>query len=392
LTSADLSLRQGEAADPEIGAAAPVAPAVRLLGHVPELDGIRGIAVLMTVVAHSFFAVASGGGVTGVALFFVLSGFLITTLLVQEWDRTGGISLRRFYARRILRLLPALWLVLVVYLVLAFVGFSPVALRDRLKAAFFVATYFGNWQNATGGNLAELSHTWSLAVEDQFYFLWPVALALLLRRQASRRGIIAVTGVAMVVLGVWRSITFGAGWDWNRIYYGTDTVGSSLLIGCLAGLAFSWRFVPERLPRARLLAVACLGLLLLSSVLVNQHVLAGQVYLATIGFPVIAASSALLIISVATDRTAAPWLGHRLLRFFGRISYALYLWHLLTIQVLAKVFHLASLERSVLSIPIAIIIAALSYQYVESAFLRLKRRFEPASTVSVDSRAAPVPA
>jgi peptidoglycan/LPS O-acetylase OafA/YrhL len=353
----------------------------RALGHVPELDGVRGIAVLMTVVAHSFFTIAPGGGLTGVALFFVLSGFLITSILVAEWDKTALISLRRFYARRILRLAPALAAVLILYLVLAFSGLSPVALGDRLRSAFFVATYFGNWQSASGGNLAELSHTWSLAVEDQFYFLWPVSLVFLLRSGLSRSRIIAVTAVAMAALVLLRAVAWTSGGvPWERVFYGTDMVGSSLLIGCLAALAFSWGLLPK-LPGSRAIAVGALVTLLATCALVSQHDLVGRLYLATIGFPIIAIASATLIVTLALDRSAAPFLGHPVLVYFGRISYALYLWHLLTIQVLGKVFHIAGVERSVISIPIAIGLATLSYLAIERPFLRLKRHFEPRTAV-----------
>jgi len=392
MTSAETTAPVGVPASAAARDDAPASLPVRLLGHVPELDGIRGIAVLMTVAAHSFFAAAPGGGVTGVAVFFVLSGFLITTLLVQEADRTGDISLRRFYARRFLRLMPALWALLAVYVALALVAFNPVGLGDRARSAFFVATYFGNWQNAMGNNLTELSHTWSLAVEDQFYFVWPVALAIMLRRGWSRSRIVLAVAVALVVLATWRTVLFLAAAEWHRIYYGTDTVGASLVIGCLAGLAFSWNGAPQRIPWARAVALGSFALLIGCVAVVNQHVTVGQAFLATVGFPLIAVSSATLILAVATDRTAAPFLGHPILTYFGRISYALYLWHLLMIQFLGKVYHLPSLDRSILSIPIAIALATVSYYLIERRFLRLKRHFEPSSTQEADARAEPATA
>jgi peptidoglycan/LPS O-acetylase OafA/YrhL len=344
---------------------------------VSELDGIRGMAVLMTVVAHSFFAAAPGGGLTGVAVFFVLSGFLITSLLVGEWAGTGAISLRNFFIRRLLRLMPALIVLLAGYVLLAYTAFNPVTLGDRLRAAFFVATYFGNWQNANGSNLAELSHTWSVAVEDQFYFIWPVLLAIALRSGARPRHILIATCAAAGGLILLRSGAYAAGLPWHRIYYGTDMVGSSLLIGCVTGLAFTWRLTPERLLSSRLVAWLALLFLLASTILVSQHGEPGRGYLATLGFPLIAVATAILILAVARDATAAPFLRQRWLVWFGRISYALYLWHLLMIQLLAKVAHFDPLERSVLSVPIAIGLAAFSYWIVEAPALRLKARFAP---------------
>ncbi len=349
----------------------------RRLGHVPGLDGIRGIAVLMTVAAHSFFAAAPGGGVTGVAIFFVLSGFLITTVLAEEWSLRGRIDLKAFYIRRALRLLPALAVVLIVYLALAFVAFSPVTLNDRLGAAFFVATYFGNWQNATGSHLAELSHTWSVAVEDQFYFVWPVALAALLALGLRTRTVLGVALVAAAGLIILRAVAFASGMEWHRIYFGTDMVGSSLLIGCATALAFTWRVLPER-PRhpGWISALACV-FLGVSFLTVTQHTDVGKAWLVTLGFPGIALATAALIVAVASDPRTASWLSSPVLRYFGRISYALYLWHLLMIQVLAKVWGLDALERSLWSIPLAIILATLSYVVVEQRFLRLKDRLAP---------------
>jgi peptidoglycan/LPS O-acetylase OafA/YrhL len=359
------------------GSAAAVEPdtvrPARVLGHVPELDGIRGLAVLVTVVAHSFFLAAPGGGLTGVAVFFTLSGFLITTLLAEEWGRHGRIDLPRFYMRRALRLLPALFVVLIVYLVLAYVAFNPVALHQRLDAALYVATYFGNWQNATGSNLADLSHTWSLAVEDQFYFIWPPVLALALVVGFRQRTVLALTLFGALGLMVLRATAYAAGTDWDRIYYGTDMVGSSLLIGCLAALAVTWGYIPP-LRHGRAAAALALLALALSTFTVSQHEASGRAWLATVGFPGIALASAALIVAVVGDPRAAPILGHPVLRFFGRISYALYLWHLLIIHILAKIFGVSSLERSMLSIPLAIGAATLSYVLVERPFLRLKDR------------------
>ena len=346
----------------------------RRLGHVPQLDGLRGIAVLLTVGAHSELPGAVGGGSTGVTLFFVLSGFLITSLLAQEWGSSGRISLPQFYARRALRLVPALWLVIVVYLVLALVAFNPTTVLDRFGAAFYVATSFGNWQSATGGHLAELSHTWSLAVEDQFYLLWPIALLVALRAGRSRRAILAFTIGLAVALAALRGGSYVSGVPWHRIYFGTDMVGSALLIGCVAGLCYTWGIGPQRIPGARWIVLAGLGIVVAVTALSSQHTELGRGFLATVGFPTVALAAAATILVVAIERSTAGFLSHPVLRYFGRISYGLYLWHLFTIHALDKLAGMSVLEQSWWSVPIAIVIASLSYALVEQPFLRLKDR------------------
>src|SRR4051794_36677121 len=149
------------------------------LAYHPALDGVRAFAVLGVIATHAGFSHLRAGGF-GVYVFFVLSGYLITHLLATEREATGRLSLRRFYARRALRLLPALALLLIASAVWALADGGPTAERT-LRGIPFVALYVGNWANAAspiGGDydLGLLGHTWSLSVEEQFYLLWPLAL------------------------------------------------------------------------------------------------------------------------------------------------------------------------------------------------------------------------
>jgi peptidoglycan/LPS O-acetylase OafA/YrhL len=167
------------------------------MGRWPALDGVRGLAILLVMVEHTHLAPFHGGGL-GVDLFFVLSGFLISGLLLAEFQRSGGLDIRRFYYRRALRLLPAL-LVLVaatIGLVLAFdlgeIGRATLAMAP--KTLFYVA----NLGRTDVGNASLLAHTWSLSIEEQFYLVWPLALLLLLRTRWSRT---ALVGVVLAVAG-----------------------------------------------------------------------------------------------------------------------------------------------------------------------------------------------
>ena len=147
------------------------------LGHLRALDGLRGIAILGVIGMHLFNE--PSGGFYGVDLFFVLSGFLITTLLLEEWDKTGGVSLPGFYRRRAYRLLPALFTVLALWVIVT--RASPRGFEQAAAGGFYIA----NIVNALGSNLlggTPLVVFWSLAQEEQFYLLWPLVLILLLKR------------------------------------------------------------------------------------------------------------------------------------------------------------------------------------------------------------------
>src|SRR5437870_3842480 len=147
------------------------------LGHRPALDGLRGIAALLVIAAHLNIPGFAGGGATGVTLFFALSGFLITALLLEDHAR-GGIRWLEFYRRRALRLLPALLLVVIAFSAWDAKFERANVARDALAAIFYVA----NFARARGYQLGSLSHTWSLAVEEQFYFTWPLVLTIVARR------------------------------------------------------------------------------------------------------------------------------------------------------------------------------------------------------------------
>jgi hypothetical protein len=166
-------------------------------GYSREFDGLRGISIVLVMTSH-LGILAIAGGIFGVDIFFVLSGFLITTLLVAEFDNSGSrVSFKHFYIRRALRLGPALALLLVAYLTLgAWVGKDPASYGWR---ALIALCYMSNWVNAFGlFNMRELSHTWSLSIEEQFYIVWPVILVAVLRWVKDRRKIMLI--LAAVVL------------------------------------------------------------------------------------------------------------------------------------------------------------------------------------------------
>jgi peptidoglycan/LPS O-acetylase OafA/YrhL len=224
---------------------------VRRLGHVPALDGIRGVAILAVLAFHSDFF---HYGYYGVDLFFALSGFLITSLLVGEWARAGTVSFRSFYRRRALRLLPAALAALGLYLLVSTWQHAaglvdPAAWREASMTVAFAATYTLNMALAAGFNSGlALTHFWSLSLEEQFYLLWPPLLVFALRH-----------GVRPSLLA-WALVVLAAGsateriWLWSsdvpaeRFTYGSDTRAAAILAGCALGVAWSHRIVDVRLP------------------------------------------------------------------------------------------------------------------------------------------------
>jgi len=231
------------------------------------LDGVRGVAILTVLVYHLTWGIGRDpldgslfprGGYLGVDIFFVLSGFLITTLLIQEWDRTGGISLRHFYARRALRLLPALALVLVAAAVVAVVApavgyessfLAPETTEMRWSSIGVVLLYAANWASiyppSTGFTLGALGHTWSLAIEEQFYLVWPIALRFLLRRGLGRRQIAALAGMGILVSAFVRALVWQSTGSWIRAYVGSDVRADALLTGCAVGLLATAGLLPR---------------------------------------------------------------------------------------------------------------------------------------------------
>jgi peptidoglycan/LPS O-acetylase OafA/YrhL len=218
------------------------------LRYLPALDGLRGVAIALVVSWHAFGWPARG--FLGVHLFFVLSGFLITTLLLQEWQQRGTISLRSFYRRRALRLFPGLAALLVAYtalhLVRSVVGTAEHDLATALKAVAYSAFYVTNVVQASGVVLpVPLNHLWSLAAEEQFYLLWPLLLVLALRFRAPV-GLVEAGLVGAVGLVALERVRLGVeDASFARLYYGPDTTFDPILIGCLLGL---W-FVLDRAPR-----------------------------------------------------------------------------------------------------------------------------------------------
>lgn len=323
------------------------APSISSVPYLPGLDGLRALAVLAVIAYHADVPMLRGGFL-GVEVFFVVSGYLITLLLLAEHERTGRISLRAFWGRRARRLLPALFALLAAVAALsAFVPYlrkSLAVLRDELLWAFF---YGSNWFQIVDnqsyfeaqGRPPLLRHLWSLAVEEQFYVVWPLVMVLVLRLFRDRLPSIGLAFFTLAIAStVWMAVLYDPA-DPNRVYLGTDTRASGLLLG--AGLAMVWRpYAVMRSPLRRkgnlldLVGVAGLAVLVATHVGFRDVVYTGD---GVRGFSILYRGGFLLVglatmavIASAThlgSRFGQRVLGARPLAWLGTRSYGLYLWH-----------------------------------------------------------------
>ena len=210
----------------------PRAGGVERLGYRPAFDGLRAVAVVPVLLFHASVSWARGGFL-GVDVFFVLSGFLITRLLLEERELTGRIALLRFYLRRILRLFPALVAVSVASLIYATIWLDHGQAVRAAHDLFAAATYRMNWVEALHAQppFGLLDHTWSLSIEEQFYVLWPLGLLLAYRLGRGRGVLVAAVGGAVLSAGL-RALLWHSGQPVHRVYYGLDTHADGLLLGC----------------------------------------------------------------------------------------------------------------------------------------------------------------
>jgi peptidoglycan/LPS O-acetylase OafA/YrhL len=347
------------------------------LTHVDALDGLRGVAVAGVVVFHVNFL---SGGFLGVDLFFVLSGFLITSLLVRERLDTGGVRLGAFWARRARRLLPALGGVLVGVAVYAWLFADPTELGRLRGDTLGTVFYFANWraifsqQGYWDTFLAPspLSHTWSLAIEEQFYLLWPVVLGgLLWWRRGSLRAVVGVTAAFAIAGAVWMAVVYSPD-DPNRAYLGTDTRIPALLLGACMAAWLQWKG-PVRSYRARLQVevAALVGAVVLVAAWTSSE---GSTWILYHGGFFACGVAVVAIIAAITHPVAGPvarLFSFRPLCWLGLISYGLYLWHWPVIVVLNhdRVGY-EGLPLSLIQMSVSLALAVASYYLLEQPIRR----------------------
>jgi len=356
-------------------------PIGRRQRYMPGLDGLRALAVL-AVVAFHMGAGWAPGGLLGVGVFFTLSGYLITDILLAQLHRRGAIRLGRFWLARARRLLPALFLMLVVAVAWAtlFGPAQPPSFRDSVLAA---SLYVSNWwlvfehvsYFADFRPPAPLSHLWSLAIEEQFYIVWPFLLLLGARlvrdpRRASgvRPRLAAATAGLAVASAIAMAVLYEPSLDPSRVYYGTDTRACELLVGAALAMVWPSRSLKRDVSAGarRLLEGAGVAGLLVIGLMVWRT---GQYspFLYQGGFALLALATALLVAALAHPacRLGAV-LGWTPLRWIGVRSYGIYLWHYPIIVLTGPPgVDGPDLLRDALQLAAILLVAALSWRFVE---------------------------
>ncbi len=347
------------------------------LGYIPALDGLRAVAVVAVLLYHADQRWIPGGFL-GVDVFFVISGYLITCLLLADWQQHGGVGLKRFWYRRARRLLPALFTMLFVVSLYAILFLPDVLdqLRGEVIAALlYVENWFLIFRNLSyfqsAGRPPLLQHVWSLAVEEQFYLLWPLILVLVLTVWGkSRRALLVGVLIGVAVSTLEMAILYHPYTDPSRVYYGTDTRVAALLLG--AALAFVW--APWRLVgrtgrnAAMLLDLGALasGILLIWMFL-NVGEFDPDLYRG--GFLVVALVSAVLVAATVhpASRLLPRLLAIDVFLWIGVRSYGIYLWHWPIYMVTRphSDIPLTGIPLLVLRLALTLGAAALSYRFVE---------------------------
>ena len=382
-------LREALGPGPEVSASP------RRFGYHPSLDGVRGIFMLWILGYHYGFRLF-GSAQYGLDVFFVLSGFLITTLLLQEFEGTQRISLRLFYGRRAARLLPALFvacgLVAAVSAVNAVISVDPVLYPATAKTTIvslgMALGYLSAWASALSNiHLAALAHTWSLSVEEWFYALWPPLLVLLLRRRRWRTTVVGAALAAMVYRLVSEHVISSDAY----LYFAPDQRACQLLAGCALGVI--WVEHGSRIARhARALTYLGLAGALAVVAIVGRPLPVGHGvprYDAGLAVPLtLATVAALALIVVRPQCLLARALATRPLVWVGRRSYGLYLYHYAVI-FLVWPRRPDQHWRTAVSLAVIFAMAAVSYRWVEQPAIRWMRAREKRARETRHPRQAP---
>ena len=315
----------------------PARPPPPRSARIPALDGVRALAVI-AVMAYHGGVVFARGGFLGVDVFFVLSGYLITTLLLAEWGHDHRINLSAFWARRARRLLPALVLLLLAVACYARLSAPADTLGSLRRDALATLAYVANWRYILAGRSyfarsaapSLLQHTWSLAIEEQFYLVWPLIVLLVLRGGTGRRVrlLLGLTTVAAVASAMETGLLYRPAADPSRVYFGTDTHAQSVLVGAVLAIGlYCWGARLAAVRRQAWSVVAALALVLV--VWAAVAVTAGSPRLYRGGFLAIDLATAALVLALVLgrDTMVSRLLGVAPMRSVGAVSYGLYLWH-----------------------------------------------------------------
>lgn len=348
--------------------------------YMAGLDGLRALAVLAVVAYHLQFEWIPGG-LLGVGVFFVLSGYLITDLLVMEWKRNGRIDLADFWLRRARRLLPAMFVLLAAVIAWLLIREPSrlIAIREELLASLL---YVSNWwlifhevsYFESFGPPSPLGHFWSLAVEEQFYLLWPLLLMAGIRLFRKRGMLFAATTGAALLSACLMVLLYEPGADPSRVYYGTDTRAFGLLIGAALAMVWPSAKLPDRvspLGRWSLDLVGAVGMVILLGMFwkTNEY----DPFLYQGGFAILSLVTAIVVAVLAHPATRlGKFMGAAPFRWIGLRSYGIYLWHYPVIVLTSPAVNTSgvNLSLSLMQLAASVILADLSWRFVEEPIRR----------------------
>ena len=326
---------------------------------MPALDGLRAVAVTLVFVTHAFPSSAFPGGL-GVDVFFVISGFLITQILLRQWRENLAIGLKRFWFGRLVRLYPPLVAMVAVFASLyAFLPSS--ALHSAVNATVALTHTANIVATATDQDLGYFAHTWSLAMEEQFYLVWPLLLLAMLQLNLRRRWMIAITvTIAAASLTGW--LLTGDSLPYNPL-----TKAGGILLGCAAAIAL------DHLPRVtRSQAAAWTGIVVFTAVCVAEST--GWVTRG-VSLPIAVAAILPIVVHCATGRSAlVTALSWRPVLQVGLISYALYLWHYPVLMLLRRVIPADAWVIGAIGAAVSLALAGATRRFIERPALAWRRR------------------
>lgn len=329
-------------------------------GHIPALDGLRAIAALMVVGLHGAFNWIPGR--VGVLIFFVLSGFLITKLLLDEFGRSGGISLRDFYKRRALRIFPAFYVCWVVTLL---VDWPRPNWIWQISSFFYVSNY------ATAYLGIDMYGSWSLGVEEQFYLIWPLVVVLNARNLAR---LLRITMGTILLVWAWKIVALSVFDVPDRYLHCVfETRIADILAGCAMAILVHRRYW---FPSVVFRPVAILGALAIVGIAGALDVLDQQRFAVAAMYTPAAIATAVLIVQLIYKTQSGPWslLETAPIKYLGRISYSIYLYHGFAIIVADRLHFRHYSIRVACVFAVTIVFASASYRLVERPFLRLSHQ------------------
>jgi len=348
------------------------------LGYSPEFDALRGYAILLVTAFHA--APKDGwliGGYLGVDLFFVLSGFLITALLFKEIQTNGRINYKKFYIRRALRLAPALSLMLFVFVLLSVLFLERAQFVKNIEGSIYAFFYIANWTRAFGMWQPDwVGHTWSLAIEEQFYIAWPLIILACSKLRLPAEKLLALCFGLALTACAWRAYLTLQDAHWMRVYNGLDTRADSLLLGATLGMGVYYPHFRTMLYvlRPAITVAASLGIILLGIFTYKIPYESKQLYLYV--FTLVEIITCIFILDVLLP-------GRTPLKFFlrlkpviwlGTVSYGFYLWHYPIFRVMRH-FECSVGQILVWGTAMALVATTLSYYLLEKPILRLKDKF-----------------